>query len=468
MNKLLLHLIRKLTDVDVEKLQDDNESLLIRNQQLSFEVKDVNKEAAYRRTQLIDTQKQLSELQKEINRLQEIIADCNRKNELLCSRCSSLEKEKQAFANTVRIAEKETQQLVKAYTSLQTDTALLETPPQPIRTDMPEETDTNHEEETENLQEEPLSPEEEPAASTEETTSPEQEEDNMKATIEAALNNYPYLRITTLPYSSQALFDTRSAHLQTDLFTWRIEGIEIITGKTRFVAYAEIARVEGIDNLYFNTQQESDPVTDVSSKLLMAVCCQYPIHITYAERNGNIYERNLYWICFRPQNKQETTLPYKNMYADIFNEETDGKSVLAMVSPQATPRSFAVERIRSVQIFQAYVTTQTGIQYQTDGIFQAVLSGQPDAVKLIYSSLPDTARQMPATIRYMAHCRMLEQKYTEALPLYLSIEPDTVTDGQLTWAEANAADFEKLITHHIEEEPFCQLKDALKDNGWNI
>ena len=48
MNKLLLHLIRKLTDVDVEKLQDDNESLLIRNQQLSFEVKDVNKEAAYR------------------------------------------------------------------------------------------------------------------------------------------------------------------------------------------------------------------------------------------------------------------------------------------------------------------------------------------------------------------------------------------------------------------------------------
>ena len=440
MNKLLLHLIRKLTDVDVEKLQDDNESLLIRNQQLSFEVKDVNKEAAYRRTQLIDTQKQLSELQKEINRLQEIIADCNRKNELLCSRCSSLEKEKQAFANTVRIAEKETQQLVKAYTSLQTDTALLETPPQPIRTDMSEETDTNHEEETENLQEEPLSPEEEPAASTEETTSPEQEEENMKATIEAALNNYPYLRITTLPYSSQALFDTRSAHLQTDLFTWGIEGIEIITGKTRFVAYAEIARVEGIDNLYFNTQQESDPVTDISSKLLMAVCCQYPIHITYAERNGNIYERNLYWICFRPQNKQETTLPYKNMYADIFNEETDGKSVLAMV----------------------------GIQYQTDGIFQAVLSGQPDAVKLIYSSLPDTARQMPATIRYMAHCRMLEQKYTEALPLYLSIEPDTVTDGQLTWAEANAADFEKLITHHIEEEPFCQLKDALKDNGWNI
>ena len=52
MGKFTFHLIKKLTGIDIEQLQNDNEALLIKNQQLSFEVKDANKEATYKRTQL--------------------------------------------------------------------------------------------------------------------------------------------------------------------------------------------------------------------------------------------------------------------------------------------------------------------------------------------------------------------------------------------------------------------------------
>ena len=60
MGKFTFHLIKKLTGIDIEQLQNDNEALLIKNQQLSFEVKDANKEATYKRTQLTETQEELS------------------------------------------------------------------------------------------------------------------------------------------------------------------------------------------------------------------------------------------------------------------------------------------------------------------------------------------------------------------------------------------------------------------------
>ena len=41
MGKFTFHLIKKLTGIDIEQLQNDNEALLIKNQQLSFEVKDI-------------------------------------------------------------------------------------------------------------------------------------------------------------------------------------------------------------------------------------------------------------------------------------------------------------------------------------------------------------------------------------------------------------------------------------------
>lgn len=71
MGKLTFHLIKKLTGVDIEQLQEDNNSLNIKTQQLSFDVKDANKEAAYKRTQLSEAQDELTKTQEELTKTQE-------------------------------------------------------------------------------------------------------------------------------------------------------------------------------------------------------------------------------------------------------------------------------------------------------------------------------------------------------------------------------------------------------------
>lgn len=71
MGKLTFHLIKKLTGVDIEQLQEDNNSLNIKTQQLSFDVKDANKEAAYKRTQLSEAQEELTKAQEELTKTQE-------------------------------------------------------------------------------------------------------------------------------------------------------------------------------------------------------------------------------------------------------------------------------------------------------------------------------------------------------------------------------------------------------------
>jgi len=71
MGKLTFHLIKKLTGVDIEQLQEDNNSLNIKTQQLSFDVKDANKEAAYKRMQLSEAQESLTKTQEELTKTQE-------------------------------------------------------------------------------------------------------------------------------------------------------------------------------------------------------------------------------------------------------------------------------------------------------------------------------------------------------------------------------------------------------------
>ena len=71
MGKLTFHLIKKLIGVDIDQMQYNNKSLNIKTQQLSFDVKDANKEAAYKRTQLSEAQEELTKTQEELTKTQE-------------------------------------------------------------------------------------------------------------------------------------------------------------------------------------------------------------------------------------------------------------------------------------------------------------------------------------------------------------------------------------------------------------
>ena len=107
MGKFTFHLIKKLTGIDIEQLQNDNEALLIKNQQLSFEVKDANKEATYKRTQLTETQEELSLAQTELTQLQTSIAEHQKEIPLLQTEISRLQSDKATGLEKMQYSEQE-------------------------------------------------------------------------------------------------------------------------------------------------------------------------------------------------------------------------------------------------------------------------------------------------------------------------------------------------------------------------
>ena len=107
MGKFTFHLIKKLTGIDIEQLQNDNEALLIKNQQLSFEVKDANKEATYKRTQLTETQEELSLAQTELTQLQTSIAEHLKEISHLQTEISRLQSDKATGLEKMQYSEQE-------------------------------------------------------------------------------------------------------------------------------------------------------------------------------------------------------------------------------------------------------------------------------------------------------------------------------------------------------------------------
>ena len=107
MGKFTFHLIKKLTGIDIEQLQNDNEALLIKNQQLSFEIKDANKEATYKRTQLTETQEELSLAQTELTQLQTSIAEHQKEISHLQTEISRLQSDKATGLEKMQYSEQE-------------------------------------------------------------------------------------------------------------------------------------------------------------------------------------------------------------------------------------------------------------------------------------------------------------------------------------------------------------------------
>ncbi|WP_300725437.1 hypothetical protein [uncultured Bacteroides sp.] len=296
---------------------------------------------------------------------------------------------------------------------------------------------------------------------------------DMKMKLEQSTLHYPYTRITTEPDGSQFIFESKTLQLKAELFIWGVEGKEVILDDTHFIAYDKIADIEGMETPFSTEVMECDfsdegNATEVAETLLMAICSYRPIQITYRDKNGRISNRNLYWISFLPQNGKRIRLPHEGIFRDMFTSDIDPDHIIAMCAHYPDPRIFVINQIQTIRIFEAFVTTAEGINAQIDGLYSALLVEQPEAAEMIYQCIPDKFRRLPAVIANRAHYEVVTGNYEEAMKLYLSINPKTRIADNLTWETANANDFDDLIGHDIAAEAFTQLKEALREEGWDI
>ena len=296
---------------------------------------------------------------------------------------------------------------------------------------------------------------------------------DMKAKLEKSTLHYPYTRVTTMPNGSQYIYESKNLQVKTELFTWGIEGKEVILDEPHFIAHDEISRLELLVSTYMNYFFIFFFFfllfcREIAETLLMAICSYHPLHITYRDKNGRSSERNLYWVCFQPQNKNRISLPYEGLFNDMLEGELDSEHILAMHAHHQEARAFTITQIQSIQIFDAFVTTQKGIDTLINGLYISLLASQPEAAEMIYQCLPSQFKEKPQVISRWAHYNILTGDYEKAMELYLSIAPDAHIDSHFTWQQFNGNAFDEFIEKGVENESFEQLKEALREEGWEI
>lgn len=279
--------------------------------------------------------------------------------------------------------------------------------------------------------------------------------------------NKPCLRLTVKPYMSQCLFDTSTLSVENG----RLLGTDYVLGISYAVGCEDIVKAEGLDSPYLEDKQKFSPdnrddLERLQAKLAEAVMNYRPLSIDYLDRNGIVRPFNLYWECFLPLNDSAPELPNETLFQSMLNDEVNPEYIIAKCAKDLNPEVFELNRILSVRQFDSFCTSEKGINALADGLYYAVINGQVALAELIYGNLPQLFRNDPYIVSNYAHCCVLKGNLKEALRLYLSIDPDSKVDGNRTWKEVLASDFEDLVDRGLEVENFMNVIRALVAEGW--
>ena len=241
---------------------------------------------------------------------------------------------------------------------------------------------------------------------TEETNQPEPTKEDKGNDI-LSLDNlcelkskFPYIRVT-LNIFTQYIFETTEVNVIVGLFEKGLQGHELISDKNIYIEENDIFLIEGLETPFAGDIIQCDfsdgNVTEQAAQtLLTAICTCQPLYATYDDKNGRITERNMYFICFKP-NEKRFSLPYKNLFADLFNEdqELDTDNIAAMTQKQAEPKIFSVSQILTLRPYNAFVSTPQGIKKIKEGIKIAKKKDQKDFAKLIKTEILKRVPTMP-------------------------------------------------------------------------
>ena len=266
---------------------------------------------------------------------------------------------------------------------------------------------------------------------------------------------------------SQCLFDTSTLSVENG----RLLGTDYVLGISYAVGCEDIVKAEGLDSPYFEDKQKFSPdnrddLERLQAKLAEAVMNYRPLSIDYLDRNGIVRPFNLYWECFLPLNDSAPELPNETLFQSMLNDEVNPEYIIAKCAKDLNPEVFELNRILSVRQFDSFCTSEKGINALADGLYYAVINGQVALAELIYGNLPQLFRNDPYIVSNYAHCCVLKGNLKEALSLYLSIDPDSKVDGNRTWKEVLASDFEDLVDRGLEVENFMNVIRALVAEGW--
>lgn len=222
-------------------------------------------------------------------------------------------------------------------------------------------------------------------------TDEEIDKEKLNSEIVSLVKKYDYVRVTT-DKGNQYIYQSKHLYVKSGLFDWGIEGEEIITKEILYLSNERIAKLEGMESPYDSEELKCDlsneeTAHEVIESLLTAICTYQPVQINYHDKNGRTTTKNLYYISFKPSS-DKFTLPYKNVFKDILEENVDTEQISAITPNSAEPKNFAIAQIETIRRYNAYFTTEEGIKTMKEGIELAQKADQQELVDILSEKLP--------------------------------------------------------------------------------
>ena len=224
----------------------------------------------------------------------------------------------------------------------------------------------------------------------EENSDDKKAKEAMQKELIALTKKYNFVRVT-LKAGNQFIYQSKHLQLKAGLFDWGIEGKEIITDDILFIVHDDILKIEGLETPFATEEFKCDFSDEeigpqVAEILLMSICTYKPIQINYHDKNGRTTLKNLYYTSFLPS-ESKFSLPYKNLFKNMLNDELDSDHIAAMSPHQTEPRTFTINQIQTIRVFDAFFTTENGIDILKEGISIAEEAEQNDLAEILKSCI---------------------------------------------------------------------------------
>lgn len=353
-----------------EALSKENESLNKAKDILGKEKENIGKELKsaneLHATEKDSLNNEIESLGKELSSLRELYLKEKEENSMLSGKVKSLEDEiKNISSNTEeRIAGEEIQN-IDAVPATEEVSSVIETE-QPVAG-----TATDKKTSAVNDDEEAL-------------------KEKMQKEIISLTQKYDYVRVTTT-VGNQYIYQSKYFQLRTGLFDWGIEGKEIITDETLYLENSTVAKMEGLDSPYDGEEivcnfEDEDSASAVADSLLMAICTYQPIQVNYHDKNGRTTQKTLFHVTFKPL-ANKFSLPYRNLFRDMLEDKIDAEQLSALCPHNPEPRNFAIQQIQTLRRFNAFFTTEGGIETLKEGIKLAQDAEQTELAEVLMSKI---------------------------------------------------------------------------------
>ena len=214
--------------------------------------------------------------------------------------------------------------------------------------------------------------------------------ENMQKEILSITQNFEYIRITTT-IGNQYIYQSKHFRLSTGLFDWGIEGKEIITDENLYLENSLVSKMEGLNTPFIGDElecnfEDEDSSSAIADALLIAICTYQPIQVNYHDKNGRTTQKNLFHVTFKPLTNK-FKLPYKDIFKDMLEEKIDPEQLSALCPHNPEPRNFAIPQIQTLRRFNAFFTTQEGIETLKEGIELAKEADQVELAEVLMSKI---------------------------------------------------------------------------------